>query len=261
MELRSILNSMEAAAAEGAQLMLQAKKILAQCKSGARDVVTQYDTQVQALLMERLAAAVPGAEFFAEELKAQGGPYAEKLFIIDPIDGTMNFVKGLQTSCISIAYAERGEVKAAAVYNPYLNEMFAALAGEGAFLNGERLQTPDVPLEESVVAFGTAPYNPELAEESFRLAKLAFDHSLDVRRGGSAALDLCSVAAGRVGLYFELRLSYWDYAAGAFIAKQAGAVCLQPDGTALATDGTRPPVLAGSPTAVAAFRKLMTEKR
>jgi len=255
-ELTKLCETIQAAEREAAALMLHARGILAETKTDRRNVVTDYDRRVQALLMERLRAAVPDARFYCEEQEVHDDLHAAQLFIIDPIDGTMNFVRGFHQSCISVAYAEHGELCAAAVYNPYVDEMFSAVRTKGAFLNGRAIRVTDEDLENSLVCFGTAPYNAELADESFAMARLLFDHSLDIRREGSAELDLCSVAAGRAGLYFELRLSLWDYAAGWLILREAGGEAMQPDGSPLPFDGSRPSVVAGTARTLADFLRI-----
>ena len=252
-----ILAQIEAAEREAAELMLRARGILAETKSGRRDVVTEYDRRVQALLMERLSDAVPGAHYFCEEMQERDRLDSEQLFIIDPIDGTMNFVHGFHHSCISVAYAERGTVMIGAVYNPYVDEMFTAVRGQGACLNGSPIHVADAPLAESVVCFGTSPYDASLAEKTFRTARKLFDASLDLRREGSAALDLCTVAAGRAGLYFEMQTSLWDYAAGALIVREAGGQCLRTDGSPLPADGGLTDIVAAAPAAMADFLALM----
>lgn len=243
MELCDVIIAAEKQAAE---LMMQAHGVMAENKTGRRDVVTEYDRKVQELLMELLKKAVPDAGFFCEELKDQSGLSADRLFIIDPIDGTMNFVHGFNHSCISVAYAEGGRLCAAAVYNPYADEMFSAVLRQGAFLNGKPIQVSDAALKDSVVCFGTSPYLPELKEKTFALAQKMFDASLDLRRQGSAELDLCSVAAGRAGLYFELSVSLWDYAAGALILSEAGGMCCRADGGPLPFDESKTDIVAGS---------------
>ena len=256
-EKERILAAMTAAEREGAELMMHAHGILAECKSGHRDVVTEYDRKVQELLVARLSEACPGARFFCEENDRHDDLMAEHLFIIDPIDGTMNFVRGFNHSCISVAYHHCGEPEAAAVYNPYVDEMFTALRGEGAFLNGRRLHATADPLAETVVCCGTAPYSMELTDETFRVMKLAYRAGLDIRRQGSAELDLCSVAAGRAGAYCELAISLWDYAAGSLIVREAGGVCTRLDGTALPFNGSKTSVLAGGQQAWVDFRALL----
>ena len=243
-----------------ASLMLQAHDILAERKSGARDVVTAYDRRVQEQLIGELRAAVPEAHFFCEELGEQEKLDSEHVFIIDPIDGTMNFVRGFSHSCIAVAYASFGKTLAAAVYNPYLDEMFHALRGGGAFLNGRAIRTAGDDLENSVVCFGTSPYDPALTEKTFSLARTVFEHSLDLRREGTAELDLCSVAAGRAGASFELSLSLWDYAAGALLVEEAGGVCGTAEGAPLPCSGVKSSVIAAaSPAVMAEFLRLAKE--
>ena len=215
---------------------------------------------MQALLVERLRTAVPGACFFCEENSVQEDLSARHVFIIDPIDGTMNFVKGMHHSCISAAYMSRGELLAAAVYNPYAGEMFTAVKGEGAFLNGRRIHADAAPLSETVFCLGSSPYRPDLADEAFRLARIAFDASLDLRRFASAELDLCMVAAGRAGLFFELSLSFWDYAAGSLIVTEAGGVCSTITGGPLPLDGSKSTLAAGGKQAYSDFMALIKEK-
>ena len=255
--LQLIYSAIEKAEREAAELILHAHGILAETKSGRRDVVTEYDRRVQALLMQRLSEAVPGAHYFCEELDERDRLDAEQLFIIDPIDGTMNFVHGFHHSCISVAYAERGEVLIGMIYNPYMDELFSAIRGDGACLNGRPIRVTDEGLSGSVVCYGTAPYNPELTDRTFETAKKLYAASLDLRREGSAALDLCTVAAGRAGLYFEMKVSLWDYAAGDLIVREAGGVCCRIDGSPFPADGSRTGIASGSPKAMAEFLKLM----
>ena len=254
-ELERILAAIVAAEREAAELVLHAHGILAECKSGHRDVVTEYDRRVQELLIRRLSEACPGARFFCEENDRHDDLQAEHLFIIDPIDGTMNFVRRMNHSCISVAYQSRGELLAAAVCNPYVGELFTALKGGGAFLNGRPIQVDPAPLSETIVCCGTAPYNEALTGKTFALMERAYRASLDIRRQGSAELDLCSVAAGRAGAYCELSISLWDYAAGYLLVTEAGGLCTREDGSPLPFDGSKTSVLAGGPQAWADFRE------
>ena len=254
---KEVLNAIIAAQKEAAALILQAHGVLAETKTGHRDVVTEYDRRVQELLMARLSAAVPGAVFFCEENEQQGDLKAEHVFIIDPIDGTMNFVRGFHHSAISVAYMRSGVIRAASVYNPYAEECFSALSGEGAWCNGRPIHAGALPLSESVVCCGTAPYSPQLADSTFALMKKAFLASLDIRREGSAALDMCSAAAGRAGVYFEPTVSLWDIAAGLLLMQEAGGVCCRLDGSPVPLDGSKTSILAGGKQAVADFLKLV----
>ena len=256
MSPREICAAVQRAEWEAAKLMLQAQDILAENKTDHRDVVTAYDRAVQERLMERLSLELPGARFFCEENDRHDDLQAEHLFIIDPIDGTMNFVHHLNHSAISVAYSHFGRVEAAAVYNPYVDEMFSAVRGEGACLNGQPIRVTPAPLSETVICFGSAPYSPELTGQTFELARRAYQTGLDVRRQGSAALDLCSVAAGRAGAYFELSISLWDYAAGALIVSEAGGQAVRIDGCPLPWRGVKTSVLAASPENLAAFLRM-----
>ena len=255
MELYDILKMITDAEQAAGETIRQAHGIIATRKSSARDVVTEYDKAVQSRLMAAIRAKLPDAHFFCEELEEEDSLDAEHVFVIDPIDGTANFVHGLRQSCTSVAYLGGGELKAAAIYNPYADEMFSAVKGGGCFLNGERVSAETGSLGEVISFFGTSPYYPECTDRTFAIARLLFDRSLDIRRGGSAALDLCSVAAGRAGFFYEARLSFWDYAAGALLVKEAGGTVLTEDGKELPLDGRKSSVIAGSPRAVEDFLK------
>ena len=205
-------------------------------KGGHANFVTEYDKQVQERLRVGLLEIMPDAHFVGEEGTTQAFAPTGKFFIVDPIDGTTNFIKDYHFSCISVALVVDNAAELGVIYNPYTDEMFYAQRGEGAFCNGKRIQVSSEPLENGLVIFGTSPYNEELSERSFKLAYSYFRKSIDIRRTGSAALDMCSVAAGRAELFFELSLSPWDYAAGALIVEEAGGIVTDIDGNALAYD-------------------------
>jgi len=205
-------------------------------KSGRTDLVTQYDKQVQERLRAGLLEIMPEAHFVGEEGSRQPFAPVGKFFIVDPIDGTTNFVKDYRFSGISVALVIDNVAELGVIYNPYADEMFCAQRGQGAFCNGKRLHVSDEPLENGIVVFGTAPYNDELHEKTFQLAYAYFKRALDIRRSGSAALDLCTIAAGRAELFFELFLSPWDYAAGALIVTEAGGLVSDCDGHPLVYD-------------------------
>ena len=205
-------------------------------KSGRANFVTEYDRMVQDKLKEGLLKIVPEAHFLGEEGEEHGFSVEGKYFIVDPIDGTTNFIKDYHMSCISVALVVDGRAEIGVVYNPYLDEMFWAKKGEGAFCNGVKLAVSKEPLSNGIVLFGTSPYNAELSERTFETAFSYFKKALDIRRSGSAALDLCAVAAGRAELYFELILSPWDYAAGALIVQEAGGIVTDMDGNELVYD-------------------------
>ena len=140
----------------------------------------------------------------------------------DPIDGTTNFMVGLDCSCISVALARKREVVYAAIYNPFTDAYYEAEKGAGAYRNHEPIRVSGEPLERGVAFIGTAPYYEELTDISFAKAREYLKRCIDIRRSGSAALDLCSVAEGRAVIFFEAKLQPWDYAAGSLIVEEAG---------------------------------------
>lgn len=192
---------------------------------GIANIVTDSDIKVQELVIKKLNEKYPNVEIIAEESKQDKVVDKNKAyFIIDPIDGTTNFKYGLNHSAISLAYLESGKVLYGIIYNPYTKEIFEGFSGKGAFLNGKRIYANKAKsLQESIVAFGTCPYKKEYAKEIFDTIYRIFMKSLEVRRFGSAALDMCYVACGRFDAYLEKELRIWDISAGYVIAQEAGA--------------------------------------
>ena len=191
-------------------------------KTSAADLVTEYDLAVEAFLKRELPPLCPGAIFYGEEEAENADPSRDWAFIVDPIDGTTNFVRGLRQSAISVALARDGQVEYAVVFDPYKNEMFSARRGGGAFLNGAPIRVSDKPLAEGIFGMGTAIYRREYLEPTMRVTEQLFRRACDFRRLGAAALDLCDVACGRVELFFEYSLCPWDFAAGSLIITEAG---------------------------------------
>lgn len=242
-------DGMAAVAEECGKIMLSAHEdfIKTTQKTGFRDLVTEYDRKIQALAVEMLSETYPNARFICEEGDADELDDDSLVFIIDPIDGTANFTHHYGHSCISIGCTQNGIPTAGVVYDPLRDDMFTAGRGRGAFLNDRRIHISDAKLADTLVLFGTAPYNLSLADETLAKVRSIFGKCQDIRRSGSAALDLCYVAAGRAGLYFELELSLWDYAAGALIAQEAGATVLTIEGQELDfTNRGKSSIIAGS---------------
>ena len=199
-------------------------------KAGHANFVTAYDKKVQSELQKRLLEILPEAVFVGEEEDVHASVKDGYAFIVDPIDGTTNFIKDYHASAISVGLIKDAKRYIGVVYNPYLDEVFTAVKGKGAFLNDSPIQVSKQPLENGIVIFGTATYYEEYAKATFDMAYDYYCKALDVRRSGSAALDLCNVAAGRAELFFELRLCPWDYAAGSLIVEEAGGVITTIDG-------------------------------
>lgn len=205
-------------------------------KSGCANFVTDYDRRIEEILRKKLKEVVPQSMFIGEEGEYAAFTSEGFVFIADPIDGTTNFIKDYHASCISIALIKDGEPDIGVLYNPYLDEMYYAKKGEGAFCNAKPIRVSNHPLSKGIVLFGTSPYNEELNRKSFDMAYEFFKKSLDIRRSGSAALDLCAIAAGRAELYFELLLSPWDYAAGTLLVREAGGFVTDIDGNDVCFD-------------------------
>ena len=220
---------------EAGKIVLSAHDVAAQPhqKSSAADLVTDYDLAVENFLKENLPPLIPGSVFFGEEEKENVDPSRGWAFIVDPIDGTTNFVRNLQQSAISVALAKDGAVEYAAVLDPYKDEMFSARRGGGAFLNGRPIHVSERPLDQGVFGMGTALYKREYIAPTMRLTEQLFRRSCDFRRLGAAALDLCNVACGRLDLFFEYSLCPWDYAAASLIIAEAGGFTSTLDGRPL----------------------------
>lgn len=193
-------------------------------KEGHANFVTAYDVQVQAFLEEGMRALMPDVSFLAEENGEDGNAIgAGRTFILDPIDGTTNFIRDHRCSVISAGLVENGIPIWAAVYQPYTDELFWAARGQGAYLNGKRISVTQKAFPDALTMVGTSPYaREELGEQTARLMTALFLKTADLRRSGSAALDLCCLACGRADCFFELRLAPWDYAAAALILEEAG---------------------------------------
>ena len=246
-DINDIIKGMTEVAKLCGKTILEAKEehVKATNKSGIRDLVTAYDFRVQKQAIKELGARFQNAVFFCEEGDDKGSLSAEMTFVIDPIDGTANFANNMNISCISIACFLGGVPSAGVVYDPYTDELFSAGKGTGAYLNSRRIKVTDENLEGSLVLFGTSPYNIELLDRTMDKLKYIFPKCLDVRRCGSAALDICGVAAGKAGLFFEEILALWDYAAALVILNEAGGVAVNMKGEPLPLDGSRTNIIAG----------------
>ncbi len=208
-------------------LILNAEAFRVEAKEGHANFVTSVDEEVQRFLTAELKALLPESAVIGEETENE--PLTDRLtWVIDPLDGTTNFIHDYRFSAISVALLKNREPIIGAVYQPYTKELFYAEKGQGASLNDAPIHVSSTPIEQALVGFGTAPYDAELAERSMQAALWFLQHSADVRRCGSAALDLAYVAAGRQDVYFELILRPWDYAAGALLVQEAGGCFTQP---------------------------------
>lgn len=192
---------------------------------GRADYVTQVDFAVQEFLKTELAALTPSIPLMSEEQDNRTLDFSQPLWILDPVDGTTNLIHGFPASAVSLGLLEQGNVTLGVVYNPFRQELFTAKAGQGAFCNGASIQVkPTADLAHSLLAIGTSPYDRELIPKNFALFAKLFSRCEDIRRTGSAALDLCDLACGRTDGYLERNLKPWDYAGASVILTEAGGV-------------------------------------
>ena len=201
-------------------------------KKGTIDLVTEVDVAVERMFRERLAERHPGHDVLGEELggPADGGT-SDYCWICDPIDGTTNFAHGLPFFCSTVALEVRGRLEVGAVYDPMRDELFSTRRGGGAFLNGQTLAVSSTTaLIDSLLVTGF-PYSVQVQlEDLVRTFGAFLARSRAVRRLGSAALDICYVAAGRMDGFWEQGLNAWDIAAGVLLVQEAGGRVTDLDG-------------------------------
>lgn len=225
MDLDELLDvATRAAVAAGAELLRRAGNIRdVRSKSSATDPVSEADHASERLLTELLTSARPDDGLLGEEGARRTGSTGLR-WVVDPLDGTVNYLYGLPAWSVSVACEDDTGAVVGVVHDPLAGETFRAARGRGAWLGEQRLEVRDpVPLERALIATGFAYLVESRARQAAVVAKL-LPRVRDIRRAGSAALDLCSVAAGRVDGYYEDNTSRWDWAAGALIAAEAGAL-------------------------------------
>lgn len=187
------------------------------------NLVTEYDHRAEEAIIQFLKKEFPSSHFLAEESGASGIPSSSLLWIIDPLDGTVNFAHQIPCFSVSIAAQQDGQIVSGVVYQPITHELFIAERGSGAFLNGHRLNVSKTNnLKQAILATGF-PYNLtenplHCIEHFMEILRLG----IPIRRFGSAAIDLCYTAAGRYDGYFEVSLAPWDCAAGFLLLQEAG---------------------------------------
>ena len=194
-------------------------------KEGKANFVTKYDRKVQEFLTRRLQEIVPGARFLGEENgmdRFLPGDEEGYLFVIDPIDGTTNFIHNMHPHVTSIGLFRDGKPWAGVVYAPVTDQMFSAQRGEGAYENGKRIHSSTGKLSDNIMLTGTSGFSMSAFAVSQKAAYEFQSRCQGVRSTGSAEYNLCMTASGRVGGYFEMKLGLWDFAAGSVILEEAG---------------------------------------
>ncbi|MBN7793435.1 inositol monophosphatase family protein [Microbacterium esteraromaticum] len=229
---------------------------LAATKSTLADIVTEADREVEQLIRDRIRTERPDDGFLGEETGAERGA-SGLTWVVDPIDGTVNYAYGIPTYSVSIAVVE-GEPNpeswqgvAAAVCAPGLGELFTAARGEGACLDGVRLSVTTETPAGALLATGFG-YDPATHDGDLAMVRQVMPIARDLRRMGSAAIDLAYVAAGRLDGFFERGLNPWDFAAGAILVHEAGGLVSR-----LELDAPRPMVIAGGPVVHAELQRLI----
>ena len=190
------------------------------------DFVTEVDQAAEQVIIETLLTAYPGHGILAEESgREHGAKHSDFVWIIDPLDGTTNFIHGFPVYCVSIALAFRGKVEQAVVYDPTRNDLFMASKGRGAFLNDKRLRVSKRNrLADALIGTGFPFRKGDNFQRYLKMFEAVMPNCAGLRRPGSAALDLCYVAAGSYDGFFETGLNPWDVAAGSLMITEAGGL-------------------------------------
>lgn len=192
-----------------------------QSKGSISNNVTTADLAVESFLKNNLMPLIDNCSFIGEE--SSNSDYEKPyLWVVDPIDGTANFIRDLGFSAISVGLVKDGRVVLGVVYNPYRDEMFYAEAGKGAYLNGRKISVSERDFEHSIFCTAMSLYDKAFAKPCFNIIEKVYAECDDIRRMGSAALELVSLACGRVDIYFEIRVFPWDFAASEIIIREAG---------------------------------------
>jgi myo-inositol-1(or 4)-monophosphatase len=190
----------------------------------AFDFVTRVDTESEALILNTIRKRFPDHHFLAEE-SLHEVETDDFRWIVDPLDGTTNYIHGFPFSAVSIALQYKREIIVGVIYDPFTNELFTAVKGEGAFLNDEKISVSSVSqMANALIATGFPFKRKDLIEHYLTLFKNIFLGVSDIRRAGSAALDLAYIACGRFDGFFEIGLGPWDCAAGSLMIKESGGV-------------------------------------
>ena len=190
---------------------------------GPGDFVTSADKRTEKILIEELQKAHPEYGIITEETGIINKSNTKNRWIIDPIDGTFNFMNGIPQFAISVAYEEANEIKCGVIFNPIMNEMFCAEKGNGAFLNNSRIRVSKKnKIKDALIVTGGPKVSSKIKDKIFSEYINVSKNVSNVRKFGSAALDMCYVACGRFDGYWQRELNYWDIAAGVIILKEAG---------------------------------------
>ncbi|HAF00837.1 MAG TPA: inositol monophosphatase [Methylophilaceae bacterium] len=225
--MHPILNVATKAAREAGKIINRASQDVGALKIHTKDFndfVSEVDRAAEQAIISVLKEAYPDHGFLGEE-SGESNSAADSIWIIDPLDGTTNFLHNFPTYCVSIALQEKGVLTQAVIYDPVHNDLFTATKGRGAFLNDKRIRvTNRTKLQESLIATGFPFRDFSYLDTYMDILKDMMKKTIGIRRPGSAALDLAYVAAGWTDGFFEINLSPWDIAAGGLLVQEAGGI-------------------------------------
>ena len=229
-------------------------------QKGRMDYASEVDADAEKVIVKELKRAYPEYGVFGEE----GGVQGERrhMWVIDPLDGTSNYLRGVPHYCVSIALVENGEPTDAVIFDPLRNELFTASRGAGAVLNDRRIRVADrKDLEGTMIHTGFAPRERNRASAQLKAVDALLVHGEDIRRTGSAALDLAYVACGRADAYFEAGVKAWDIAAGLLLVREAGGKVCDFKGATLGRMDNRGPethqIVAGNLKVAESLQKVL----
>jgi myo-inositol-1(or 4)-monophosphatase len=254
--------AVRAARKAGDFIIREADKIKTVHTKANNDYVTNIDQAAERLIIDTLTQSYPDHTFLAEESGAQSlnqeAASSDYQWVIDPIDGTTNFIRKIPHWSISIALKYKGKIEIAVVYDPLKEELFTAVRGRGAQLNGKRIRVTETKgLEHTILATGFPFRSPQRHEQYVSLFGRILPLCADMRRTGSAALDLAYVAAGRVDGFWEFDLEQWDTAAGILLVKEAGGMVSDLNGN---PDLAANSIVAAGPKAFKAMLQVFNQK-
>lgn len=245
MTVSSRLEKQVVKAVKQAAKLMTARRFTVTQKDSVSNLVTSADLAVQAFLKERLCGLLPTSGFFGEE-GSSGCTDTPYLWVVDPIDGTCNFSRGIEECAVSVALLKDNQAVLGVVYNPFRDHLFTAVKGQGAYLNGKPIHVSDASFEEGLLCTAMSLYRKDLADTCLEIISDAYAQCNDVRRFGAAALELCYLATGLCDFYFEIRIFPWDYAAASLVLSEAGGVLRGYDGEELTFDRATPLIGANS---------------
>ncbi len=192
-------------------------------KSNVSNIVTTNDINIQNYLIDKLSKVINNSGFFCEEEDIKDFS-KEYIWIIDPIDGTTNYARGINESCISIGLYHNNEIVLGVIYIPSSDDLYYALKNYGAYHNNEKIKVSDKDFSSSLICIALSQYNKNYSSSCLDIISDVFYKCNDFRRFGSAAIELSMLAEGKIDLFFELRLYPWDYAAASLIVKEAHGI-------------------------------------